>query len=94
MSTKCTFKDIQTKGVKMKIHVKCFSSLNNADDCRYDGPTEHEIEEGATVEGLANQMGIPNEDIHITFVNGVAVDRHRQLNDGEAVTFVPPSGGM
>ena len=78
----------------MKLHVKCFASLAKTDDCRYDEKTEHEIEDGATVEMLMEQMGIPDKNIKITFVNGIAADRHRRLNDGEAVTFVPPSGGM
>jgi molybdopterin converting factor small subunit len=78
----------------MKLHVKCFASLAKTDACRYDEKTEHEIEDGATVEMLMEQMGIPDKNIKIAFVNGIAADRHRQLNDGEAVTFVPPSGGM
>ena len=78
----------------MKIDVRCFATLANADACDYKQATAYELDDGQTVADLATSAGIADENIKITFVNGRRVGRDTVLAHGDRVGFVPPVGGM
>ena len=78
----------------MKVDVKCFATLANAETCDYRETTAYELEDGQTVADLAASAGIAAENIKITFVNGRHADHGTVLNHGDRVGFVPPVGGM
>jgi molybdopterin converting factor small subunit len=79
----------------MQISVKCFSSLANEDTCRHDqGKTISLSGDTATVKNLAQQVEIPEQEIHTVFINGKRSELDNRLSDGDRVAFVPAVGGM
>ena len=46
-----------------------------------------------TLLDLANQLGLPTQDIKITMLNGRRVDLDTQVSDGDRVAFFPAVGG-
>ena len=79
----------------MEINVKCFSSLANEESCRHDeGKTISLNSDAATVKNLAEQVDIPEKEIHTVFVNGKRSALDNRLSDGDRVAFVPAVGGM
>jgi len=51
------------------------------------------LPEGSTLEALNESLGIPNEDVVVTLVNGVAVSQGTVLRDGDRVDVFPPLAG-
>jgi len=78
----------------MKVDVRCFATLANADTCDYRQSTPYTLDDGQTVADLAASAGIAAENIKITFVNGRRAERDTVLAHGDRVGFVPPVGGM
>ena len=79
----------------MKVSVKCFSTLADSDNCRYDQSRILSIEENEnTVKHLARQIPISENDVSIVFVNGKHASLGSKLSEGDRVAFVPPTGGM
>ncbi|MBC7235804.1 MAG: MoaD/ThiS family protein [Chloroflexi bacterium] len=52
-----------------------------------------EVPEGATVGALLAQLGLPREEVKVTFVNGRAVQENHPLRHGDEVGVFPPIGG-
>ncbi len=48
---------------------------------------------GTTVKALAQQLGLPEEDVKLIMVNGVASSWNTVLQGDERVAFFPPVGG-
>ena len=80
----------------MQIEVRFFNSMTKyVDDAR---PARITVEEGATLGDLLHQLGIPDSDIFILFMNGrgllagprghVALGTH--LADGDRLAFSGP----
>ena len=78
----------------MKIEVKCFSKLADPATCDYNGSTIYELTDGQRVQDLAQHIGVAEEDVNITFVNGRIVDFDTVLTDGDRVGLSPSVGGM
>jgi len=78
----------------MKITVKCFSSLADADTCDYKDSTSYELENGETVMALIKRLNQSPENIKIVFVNGKHAETNSVLKDGDQVGLAPASGGM
>ena len=78
----------------MKVNLKCFASLVNLDTCDYKESTEYNLDDGQTVEDLAQLAGISKEDIKVAFVNSKVVDISTVLSDGDQVGLAPAVGGM
>jgi len=51
------------------------------------------VKEGLTIQGLLNQIGIPEKETKIIIVNGVHVDLSYLLKDGDRVAIFPPVAG-
>jgi len=55
-------------------------------------PIEVEVPEGATVQDVANLLGIGNLGA-VILINDQEAHRGKQLNDGDVVSFFPPLAG-
>ena len=51
------------------------------------------VEPDAPVADLLGDLGIPPGKVHLTFLNGVRVDRDALVNDGDTIGIFPPLGG-
>ena len=75
----------------MVVNVKLMSMfakyLKNHPDGRVD------IEEGATVRGLAEMLGLPLKLVRIITVNGKQEDLDKVLADGDSLYIFPPAIG-
>ena len=78
----------------MKISLKCFAKLSEANVCDFRDGDDREVSEGETVRSLIKQLGFPLEDIKIVFVNGKKVDLDTVLSNGDRLGLAPASGGM
>ena len=78
----------------MKISLKCFAKLSEANVCDFRDGDDREVSEGETVRSLIKRLGFPLEDIKIVFVNGKKVDLDTVLIDGDRLGLAPASGGM
>jgi hypothetical protein len=72
------------------IDLKLFASLAKfAPPC----PQRFPVSPGVTVGELARDLGIPEEEIKLVFVDGVLRDTCASLRGGERVGIFPPVGG-
>jgi sulfur-carrier protein len=78
----------------MKISLKCFAKLSEANVCDFRDGDDREVSEGETVRSLIKRLGFPLEDIKIVFVNGKKVDLDTVLSNGDRLGLAPASGGM
>jgi molybdopterin converting factor small subunit len=78
----------------MKVKVKCFATLAEADTCDYKDSIEYEVSEGDTVDNLVDRLDLAREDIKIVFRNNKVVDFNTPLAEGDQLGFAPAVGGM
>jgi sulfur-carrier protein len=52
-----------------------------------------ELPDGATLEDLLRQLGLPQDEVKVTFVNGRIRSRDWVLQPGDDVGVFPPIGG-
>ncbi|WP_374047655.1 MoaD/ThiS family protein [uncultured Bilophila sp.] len=72
----------------MKLTVKCFATLMPLT------PPGGILEFcGTDVRSLLQQLGIPESEAKIVFVNGIGVEKDAMLHDGDRVGIFPPVGG-
>jgi molybdopterin synthase sulfur carrier subunit len=87
----------------MKLQVKLFASLardvSRAGQVRFpDGfragtPLEIELPQESTLADLVDYLGLPREQIKVTFVNGRAQELDHRLEPGDEIGIFPPIGG-
>jgi len=87
----------------MKVYAKVFATLVqhlsgtvlNAypEGVRAGFLLEVELPEGSTVADLVAYLGLPKEEVRITFVNGKAQELGYCLSPGDQVGIFPPIGG-
>lgn len=78
----------------MKIEVRLFASLSSyanhgdmdSDDCL-------SFEEPATIRDAILRLGVPEQEIKLVFLNGVAASLDSSLKDKDRVGIFPPIGG-
>lgn len=78
----------------MKVEVKCFAMLSEAEGCNYEGSTPCEIAEGHTVEDLMNTLKVDPAAVHLIFVNGRRREADTVLAEGDRVALAPAVFGM
>lgn len=78
----------------IKVKVKCFSTLVKADACDYQGSTEYEMPERATIRDLIEKLQLPVEAIKLVFLNGKEAPVDTLLKDGDQLGFSPATGAM
>jgi sulfur-carrier protein len=78
----------------MHITVKLFATLSRFSTGGLPGtPFEVTVPDSSTVQYLIDQLGIPPEEIKISFVNGIIRDTDWVLQPGDQVGIFPPIGG-
>ena len=78
----------------MQVRVKLFATLSRHRPSQMAGtPFEVDLPEGATLEDLARQLNLPQEEVKVVFVNARAQPLSYVLNSADEVGFFPPIGG-
>ncbi len=87
----------------MKIQVKLFATLaqslsgpflaHHPKGIRPGTPLEVKLPEDSTLADLVALMGLPREELKLTFVNGRAQELDYRLDPGDEVGIFPPVGG-
>ncbi len=87
----------------MKIQVKLFATLarsasgpilaQHPQGVRPGLPLDVELPESSTLADLVAHMGLPREELKLTFVNGRARELDYHLDPGDEVGIFPPVGG-
>lgn len=78
----------------MKVQVKLFATLTDlAPGARAGIPFELTLPDGSTVRDLAHALAVPEGEVRIVFVNGIAQPLSCTLVDGDVVSLFPPIGG-
>ena len=78
----------------MHVTVKVFASLKRyLPEDRADHPFDMEIPEGATLEDVVRLIGLPSDEVKVTFVNGRTEELTHALRDGDEIGIFPPIGG-
>ncbi len=77
----------------MKVKVKLFGPLKEKlPPEKRQFPIEVEVPDGATVQDVANLLGIGNVGA-VILINDQEAHRAKQLSDGDVVSFFPPLAG-
>ncbi|MBW2603658.1 MAG: MoaD/ThiS family protein [Deltaproteobacteria bacterium] len=76
----------------MAIHItiNLFATLKKFTPVSSDS---YPINPGITVRELLDQLGVPEDEVKLVFINGVKNDVTATLNGGERVGIFPPVGG-
>ena len=72
------------------ISIKLFATLS-----RYtpSSPDQYPVLPGTTIRDLLNELGVPENDVKLIFINGIKKDLPSTLHGGERVGIFPPVGG-
>ena len=78
----------------MKITVKLYATLARYSAGGLAGtPFEVNLPDFAQLQQLVDQLGIPDQETRVTFVNGLVRDMDWVLQPGDEVGIFPPIGG-
>ena len=76
------------------VHTKLFASLRHYRPGLEIGEAfPVELPEGATVGDLIREMGLPDKEVKVVFVNALFRELGHKLADGDEVGIFPPVGG-
>ena len=75
----------------MVVNVKLMSIFAKYLEDRPDG--KFEVQDGTTVRGLAEILGLPIKLVRVITVNGKQEDLDKVLSDGDLVYIFPPAMG-
>jgi molybdopterin synthase sulfur carrier subunit len=76
------------------VHAKLFATLRRyRPGLRIGEAVPVVLPDGATVGRLIEHLGLPEDEVKIVFVNGVARDLAHALVDGDELGLFPPVGG-
>jgi rubredoxin/molybdopterin converting factor small subunit len=79
---------------RIRVSVKCFSTLIKSDACDYKQSTVYEMAEGSTVHDLIEKLSLPLEAVKIIFVNNKEEGFDTVLHEGDQVGLSPVTGAM
>jgi molybdopterin converting factor small subunit len=78
----------------MKVTVMCFGAMREYLPSHADGNRATiDLSEGATVGDLVDTLGAPRRLVHALLVDEVQADLGHRLDEGAAVTLMPPFSG-
>jgi len=60
---------------------------------RPDSHDAYSIESGICVKDLVKQLGVPEYEVYIVFIDGVLANLDSSIKDGALVTLFPPLDG-
>ena len=72
------------------IHLKLFATLRRFQPASEGG---YPITPGVSVRDLIRELGIPEREAKLVFINSVRCDLDSRLKGGERVGIFPPVGG-
>ena len=76
------------------VEVKLFATLRRQfPDLKVGEAMSVELPEDATVAQLMKELGLPEEQVKVVFVNGIVQKGDHGLMDGDEVGVFPPVGG-
>jgi molybdopterin converting factor small subunit len=76
------------------VHAKLFATLRHyRPGLGLGEAVPVELPKGATVEDLIGQLGLPEDEVKVVFVNALFRDSDHVLDDGDEVGIFPPVGG-
>ena len=73
----------------MRVIVKLFATLR---DKRFDVETR-DYGPGTTVADIIKELGIPQKEVTLIFINGRHAGYQADIADGDTVALFPPVGG-
>ena len=79
----------------MIVEVRRYASLGASGMGQLPGdPQDVELEDGATIARLLEELALPPEAVHLVIVDGrIRHDREEALRHGARVALFPPVGG-
>ena len=78
----------------MKVELRLFASLSAyMPPGAEDGSNMLQAEDGTTINTLLTQLGVPEEDVKIVFVNGIISKVDDVLHEGDRVGVFPAVAG-
>ena len=79
----------------MRVEVRLYATFAQyAPTQRAGDPFNVELDDASFIHDLIRKLEIPEEDVHLTIVNGRPVhDRSQQLQDNDRIGLFPPVGG-
>ncbi len=76
------------------VRVQLYATLRRyRPDLKIGEPLVVQLPEGSTVELLLQQLGVPQDEVKVVFVNGIVRDQNHPLADGDELGVFPPIGG-
>ncbi len=78
----------------MRVAVKCFSTLANAETCDFRDSKTYDFDPGADINDVMLRLDIPKDSVRLIFVNGRKGELDTVLSDGDQVALAPAVGGM
>ena len=72
------------------ISIKLFATLTKYMPASAD---KYPVLPGTTVQNLLKELGVPESDVKLIFINGIKRDLPSTLHGGERVGIFPPVGG-
>lgn len=73
----------------MDIEIKCFATLSRFTPAG----GRMQIDDGTTVSGVMQSLGIAPDDVKIVFINGIHAAPETPLNPGDRLGLFPAVGG-
>ena len=77
----------------MRIRVKLFASLRRYSVAADGTHLEIDLPSGSTLGDIINHLGVPPEEVRITFVNGRARSEDWKVEADDEIGIFPPIGG-
>jgi sulfur carrier protein ThiS len=76
------------------VDAKLFATLRRVrPDVPLGQPCSVALAEAATVADLINELGLPEEEVKLVFVNGRSCKMDHVLSEGDEIGLFPPVGG-
>ena len=76
------------------VHVKLFATLRRVrPEVPMGQPFPHTLPEGATIADLIEELGLPEEEVKLVFVNAHFREWDHLLSEGDEIGIFPPVGG-
>jgi len=73
----------------MEVNIKLFADLQEG---RFEEKKEV-LAENSRVIDVINKYGLPQEEVHISFINGRDADKDQVLHNGDTLSLFPKIGG-
>jgi sulfur-carrier protein len=78
----------------MIVKVRLFANLRDyVPEAKYGSTIEVDVQSGASLKDLANQLNLPIDLVKLAYVNGIYQEMDYQLNQNDEIGIFPPIGG-